>query len=333
MNNADGVLIVAVPEEGKLPPAVHELATLAARLAAEGAGPVTAALLGDESGALAAALIARGATRVYDVRAAGLAGLPVEALLACVAEVCRAHPPRIVLVPHGVIGAELAPRLAFRLGGSAVTGCSDASFEGGVLRCTRPCYGGLAREVSAVRALPGVVSVRAGAFEPAPAVEGRTGETLPVPVDAAALCRTRVVERRIDAVEGVRLEEARVIVAGGRGLEGPEGFKVLEGLAQALGGAVGASRVPCDLGWCPHSWQIGLTGKTVTPDLYIAVGISGAGHHMAGCGNSRTLVAINTDREASIFGDARFGVIGDYREIVPAMVEAVKRIKATGDAG
>jgi electron transfer flavoprotein alpha subunit len=102
---------------------------------------------------------------------------------------------------------------------------------------------------------------------------------------------------------------------------------VLEKLAEVLGGAVGASRVPCDLGWCPHSWQIGLTGKTVTPDLYIAVGISGAGQHMAGCGNARTIVAINTDADAAIFRDARFGLIGDYRKIVPALALAIADLK------
>ena len=114
-------------------------------------------------------------------------------------------------------------------------------------------------------------------------------------------------------------------MAGGRGLEGAEGFRVLEALASVLGGAVGASRVPCDLGWCPHSWQIGLTGKTVTPELYFAVGISGAGHHMAGCGNAKTIVAINSDPHAAIFRDARFGIVGDYRKVVAALIEALRR--------
>ncbi|MDH5535647.1 MAG: electron transfer flavoprotein subunit alpha/FixB family protein, partial [Betaproteobacteria bacterium] len=131
---------------------------------------------------------------------------------------------------------------------------------------------------------------------------------------------------RRDAADGVRLEDARVIVAGGRGLNGPDGFRVLEELAAALGGAVGASRVPCDLEWCPRSWQIGLTGKTVRPDLYIAVGISGAGHHMAGCGNAKAIVAVNTDPEAAIFKDARFGVVGDFQEFVPAFIEEVRKL-------
>jgi electron transfer flavoprotein alpha subunit len=114
------------------------------------------------------------------------------------------------------------------------------------------------------------------------------------------------------------------VVAGGRGLGGPEGFAELAKLADVLGGAVGASRVACDLGWCPHSWQVGLSGKTVTPALYIAVGISGASHHMAGCGNSGVILAINSDPEATIFKEARFGAVGDYREIVPALVKELR---------
>jgi electron transfer flavoprotein alpha subunit len=118
-----------------------------------------------------------------------------------------------------------------------------------------------------------------------------------------------------------------VVVAGGRGLEGPQGFEMLAELARELGGAVGASRVACDLGWCPHSWQIVLTGKTVTPELYIAVGISGAGHHMAGCGNAKAIVAINADPDAAIFQDSVFGVVGDYREVVPALTAALREIR------
>ncbi|MDP2707793.1 MAG: electron transfer flavoprotein subunit alpha/FixB family protein, partial [Burkholderiales bacterium] len=124
-----------------------------------------------------------------------------------------------------------------------------------------------------------------------------------------------------------RLEDAKVIVAGGRGLNGVAGFGMLAELANMLGGAVGASRVPCELGWCPRSWQIGLTGRTVTPDLYIAVGISGAGHHMAGCGNAKAIVAVNTDPEAAIFRDARYGVVGDYQRFIPAFITEVQKLQ------
>jgi len=135
---------------------------------------------------------------------------------------------------------------------------------------------------------------------------------------------------REDPGEALSLQRANVVVAGGRGLGGPEGFSELEKLAQALGGAVGASRVACDLGWCPHSWQIGLTGKTVTPALYIAVGISGASHHMAGCGNSGAILAINSDPDAAIFKEAHFGVIGDYKQIVPALLKELTDFMSQG---
>jgi electron transfer flavoprotein alpha subunit len=139
--------------------------------------------------------------------------------------------------------------------------------------------------------------------------------------------RVRVIAREREAAGAERLEDAKIIVAGGRGLEGPEGFQVLQALADVMGAAVGSSRVPCDLGWCAHSRQIGLTGRTVTPDLYVAVGISGAGHHMAGCGNAKNIVAINTDPDAAIFRQARFGVVGDYRKVVPALGQAVADLK------
>ena len=135
-------------------------------------------------------------------------------------------------------------------------------------------------------------------------------------------------DRQRESGGDIRLEDARVVIAGGRGLNGPEGFEVLAELARELGGAVGASRVPCDLGWCPHSMQIGLTGKTVTPELYIAVGISGAGHHMAGCGNARNIVAINTDADAAIYKDARWGVVGDYRKVIPSLVAAIRQLRS-----
>ncbi|RPI40951.1 MAG: electron transfer flavoprotein subunit alpha/FixB family protein, partial [Betaproteobacteria bacterium] len=250
-----------------------------------------------------------------------------EARLPSIAAACGLIRPAVVLIAHGVMGAELGPRLAFRLDGAAATGCVDVTVEAGAVRCTRPCYGGLAREVNDYAQGPVVATIRSGVFEPASAIDGRKARIEELGAVDAAASSVRLLERISEPAEGVRLEDARIVVAGGRGLEGPEGFAVLQELAAELGAAVGSSRVPCDLGWCPHSWQIGLTGKTVTPELYIAVGISGAGHHMAGCGNAKTIVAINSDPEAAIFQDARFGVVGDYREVVPALTAQVRKLK------
>ncbi|MCI3951816.1 MAG: electron transfer flavoprotein subunit alpha/FixB family protein, partial [Burkholderiales bacterium] len=213
--------------------------------------------------------------------------------------------------------------------GSVATGCVELSWRAGRFQFTRPCYGGNVRETLSFARGVAVATVRAGCGEAAMRDEGRRGV-----VDRFSAMlgdevqRVRVVERRPETIDGIRLEDAGVIVAGGRGLNGPEGFSRLQELAGVLGAAVGASRVPCDLGWCPRAWQIGLTGRTVQPELYIAIGISGAGHHMAGCGNAKTIVAVNTDPDAAIYKDARFGIVGDYQQFLPAFIEEVRKLKA-----
>jgi len=310
----------------RLPPGAQELLGAGLQIAGQCAGRISVILFSDARDALADELIAHGAKRVYCTPIGDRADDVGEMRLSVILDVCRQIAPQLVLLAHGVAGAELAPRIAFRLDGAVATGCVELSVTDGTIRCTRPCYGGVAHEVDTFDAAPLVATVRAGVFAQAARQSGRTGEIVQLAASAARP-RTRLIARELDGREGVRLDEARTIVAGGRGLDGPEGFRVLEALARELGGAVGASRVPCDLGWCPHSWQIGLTGKTVTPELYIAVGISGAGHHMAGCGNAKTIVAINTDPEAAIFKDARFGVLGDYREVVPALAAELRRLK------
>jgi electron transfer flavoprotein alpha subunit len=321
------ILIVIDAAGERVPPVGLELMGAALQLARQCAGGVSALLRAAPGDAAARELIAHGADCVYVARNGERADQTVEARLPLLLDLCRRVAPRLVLLAHDVIGAELAPRLAFRLDGAVTTGCVDIVIDDGAVRCTRPCYGGVAREIDRFDATPLVATVRAGVFEPAPLQPDRDGEIVILEPQEAIAPRTRLIAREIESADGVRLDDARTIVAGGRGLQGPEGFKVLDALARELGGAVGASRVPCDLGWCPHSWQIGLTGKTVTPELYIAVGISGAGHHMAGCGNAKTIVAINTDAEAAIFQDARFGVLGDYREVVPALAAELQRLK------
>jgi electron transfer flavoprotein alpha subunit len=301
-----------------------ELLGLGQRLAEAGGGRVSAVMLG---GGPAQALIARGASEVYCAEPAVLAEGQVEDLVAALAELCSHVRPALVLIGHSAAGTDLAARLAFRLETAVATGCVAVNCSAGGFTFTRPCQGGIAREVVSSKTTPAIATVRAGCHD-APAVDSsREGAVTRVQVATARTARMRVAERRRDVGEGgVRLEDARVVVAGGRGLDGPDGFRALEQLAQQLGGAVGASRVPCDLGWCPRSWQIGLTGRTVTPELYIAVGISGAGHHMAGCGNAKTIVAINTDPEAAIFKEARYGIVADCRQFVPALIDEIKRL-------
>jgi electron transfer flavoprotein alpha subunit len=335
------ILVVAETRDGAPTALTRELLGLAATMSpppysspAEGeetrhpprrekVGMGVMALLVSPRADAAADLRAHGADRVYWCK--GAEDYEGETWLSLAEGVARETEPLAVLAGHTPAGADLAPRLAFRLKTGIATGCVGMAAEYGKLLFTRPCYGGNVRETVSIAQAPAVATVRAGVGVPA-SDTARQGEV--VTVDAPALApRVRVIAREREATDAKRLEDAGIIVAGGRGLEGPEGFRVLEDLARVLDAAVGSSRVPCDLGWCPHSWQIGLTGRTVTPDLYIAVGISGAGHHMAGCGNARTIVAINSDPEAAIFREARFGVVGDYREIVPALTAAVAKLR------
>jgi electron transfer flavoprotein alpha subunit len=249
-----------------------------------------------------------------------------ESWLAAVEQLARESQPVAILASHTTSGADLTPRLAFRLETGVATGCTAVQAHDGKLLLTRPCYGGNVRETLSFGVAPAVATVKPGAGVVTTHTHGADVVRVSVP---AFNRRTRIVARQQETPDTRALEDAKIIVAGGRGLEGPEGFRVLENLAEVLGAAVGSSRVPCDLGWCPHSWQIGLTGKTVTPDLYFAIGISGAGHHMAGCGNAKTIVAINTDPDAAIFRDARYGIVGDYRKVVPALVDALRTLDRT----
>ena len=325
--SARGVMVVTELSAGKPLSVSREILGLARELVTEIGGPVSAICPAADE-ALAADLVAQGADRVYTAGEPTLADYDSDAWTACTAWAVRAADPAVVLIGHTASGADLAPRLAFRLDAAAATGCVGVGLLAGVPRFTRPCYGGNVRETVSFRTRLAVATVRGGCHDAFLRDATRRGDMVRIPLDRTVL-RARVIERQRESAGDVRLEDARVVIAGGRGLNGPEGFEVLARLARELRGAVGASRVPCDLGWCPHSMQIGLTGKTVTPELYIAVGISGAGHHMAGCGNARNIIAINTDPEAAIYKEARWGVVGDYRKVIPPFIEAIRALRAS----
>jgi len=319
-------MVVAELSAGKPTSLSREILGLARRLAAQVGGPVCA-VCPAAGAAPTSELVAFGADRVYTADEPVLADYDGDAWTACAAWAVRTAGPAAVLIGHTTSGADLAPRLAFRLQAAAATGCVGVGLDAGMLRFTRPCYGGNVRETVSFKSRLAVATVRSGCHDALPRDASRRGDTVKIPLDRTAL-RARVIERRRESNGDVRLEDARIVVAGGRGLDGPEGFEVLAQLARELRGAIGASRVPCDLGWCPHSMQIGLTGKTVAPELYIAVGISGAGQHMAGCGNARNIVAINTDPEAAIYKEARWGVVGDYRKVIPPLIEAIRALRS-----
>ena len=301
-----------------------ELLGLARSLAGGAVGPareVAAVAFGPCAIESAPELIAHGADRVFVVVDADLVEFDSDRWCAALTSITREILPELVLLGHTPCGSDVAPRLAFRVGGAVASGCTEISRRGGTLLFTRTCYGDNARESLRLNASPAVATLRSGSCDSAVVDGSRTGTVVARAVPGPG--RSRVVARQRDSGEAVRLEDARVVVGGGRGMNGAEGFLALQTLASALGGAVGASRVACDLGWCPKSWQIGLTGKSVAPELYIAAGISGASHHMAGCAGAKTIVAINRDAEAPIFRQARYGIVGDCIEIVLALAAVV----------
>ncbi|MFQ5903103.1 MAG: electron transfer flavoprotein subunit alpha/FixB family protein, partial [Candidatus Binatia bacterium] len=221
-----------------------------------------------------------------------------------------------------------APRLAFRHGASLAHDCTDLRVEDGALVAERPVYGGNATSVVRSRTPElSLATVRAKALDPAEPQEGRTGEVteLAVELKEGAL-KARFVETRQEKGEGVRLEDAVIVVSGGRGLGSGENFRYLEELAAVLKAAVGASRAAVDAGWVPTHMQVGQTGRIVSPNLYIAVGISGAMQHMVGAGPSKHIVAINTDPDAPIFQRAQYGVVGDYKAVVPALTKKLREL-------
>jgi electron transfer flavoprotein alpha subunit len=329
MADGHGVLILAEQSEGQLGSISLELIAAGRRLADAAGEPLAAAVAGPEEAARA--LVAAGADRVYLLDHPDLTPYLLETALPAAEQVIRQARPRVVLLGHTASGKDLAPRLAVRLGAGLVTDVTavehDASAGGAVGR--KPVFGGMALSEQTPQGAVQLVTVRPKAYEPAEPQAGRTGEIERVPVDLSGVARrTRLVERVRERAAARRLEDAEIVVAGGRGLGGPEGFQPLYELADALDAVVGASRVAVDSGWVPSDLQVGLTGKMTSPKLYIAIGISGAMQHMAGCSGARTIVAINKDPDAAIFQHAHLGVVGDFAKIVPALTATCRELRA-----
>lgn len=288
-------------------------------------GTVGVTLLGGAAGGAAAAAHAAGANTAYVSSDAGYDEFKGDQWVAAVEGAIEQSGADVVLMAQSVVGRELAPRLAFRRNSAAAMDCVSVADNGGSIVATRPCYGGNAMADFSFATAPAIATVRAKSMEPN--ATGGSGDTVELP--AAGESRTAITGREEIEAEGLQITDAPIVVSGGRGLGGPEGFEMIEELAAAIGkdkAAVGASRAACDLEWYPPSQQVGLTGKVVTPDLYIAIAISGASQHMAGCSGSKTIVAINRDPEANIFDSAQFGIVGDYKQVVPALIEAVKAL-------
>lgn len=275
---------------------------------------------------IAPMLISKGADRVFWTSKENLVEHDLGSCVQVVSEAIEKVEPKVIFFTHNNFGADLGPRVAFRSRAAIVTNTQAVSCDdGGEILLTRVCYGGRAEQVIKPATPTVVVTLREKVFEPLEANQERIGEVAELGVQTLSP-RVELLEQNREEQKGVRLENANVVVSGGRGVGGPDGFEQLKELAECLNGALGASRVACDLGWVPHSWQVGLSGKTVSPDLYFAVGISGASHHLAGCGSAKMIVAINTDQDAPIFSAAKYGIVGDYSELVPALVDEFKKI-------
>jgi electron transfer flavoprotein alpha subunit len=324
-----GVVVIGEHRNGQLDATTAEALAAGAPLARELNKGLSLLLLGQDVEPLARKAIALGAERVYSIQHPTLCDPTPEVATQAQEQACRQIAPDIVLFGRTVAGRDLAPRLAFRLGVGLLQDCVELRLDPQNQRLvgSRPVFGGnvIAQAISV--GSPQIATIRPKMYEPSKEDPARTGDILLLEVDLdPQTAKTRVLERRQHTTEGIRLENARVVVAGGRGIGGHDGFKQIEELAGLLGGAVGVSRIPVDMGWAPLSTQIGLTGKTVSPELYIAVGLSGASQHLSGVAGKRVKIAINTDEEARIFDLAAYGVVGDWRQVVPAFVDKVREL-------
>jgi electron transfer flavoprotein alpha subunit len=326
-----GVMTFCEVAGGKLASSATELLGGGKKLANDLGQELSAVLVGSGIGGLAQEAIAFGADKVYVVDAPLLKDYQTDSYVIVLEKVVKQVMPQILIMGQTAIGRDLAPRLAFRLNTAASLGCLELAIDpqSKLMLQTKPVYGGNAQAVFVCSSYPQVATVRAKAMTPLEPDGSRKGEiiTIDAGLDPSAM-RTKVIEKVPEKLEGIRLEDAGVIVSGGRGIGGNEGFKQLEELARLLKGAVGATRPPCDNDWVPAGAQIGLTGKIVTPDLYIAVALSGSSQHMSGCSGSKTIVAINKDAEANIFREARFGVVGDWKKVIPAFTNKLKELLA-----
>ncbi|MBX9655278.1 electron transfer flavoprotein subunit alpha/FixB family protein [bacterium] len=293
------------------------------RIAATTKGKLHSLVLGKgDNGSRAAAI----ADSVQIADQLSLDAYSPEEALAVITSVAKSLSPGAVLFANDAYSQELAPRLAYRLGGSAIGDAADVVAEGDILKVTRSVYGGKAVAVYHLERRPSVAWIRARA-QAAATPRSTQAEIKHIATSADPNAATRLLERQTEAHEGVRLEDARWIISGGRGLGGPEPFEQLKELADTIGAQVAASRAACDAGWVPPSWQVGQTGKRVAPDLYLAVAISGASQHLIGIADAKVVAAINTDQHAPIFKHCQFGIVEDYKKVVSLLKEKLQALK------
>ena len=324
MAEGKGILIFGELADGKLATISLELLSAGRKLAEEISEDVSIALLGSEIGDAAKEAVSFGADKVYVVDQPLFKEYQADSYIAAMEKLCKEISPNILLAGQTSIGRDLAPRLAFRLDAGITADCIDLAIDPDtkLLLKTHPVYGGNALAVYASEETkPQMATVRPKVMSPIEQDDSRKGEIIPFdPGIDASIIKAKVTEVVKEEVKGIKLEDADVVICGGRGIGGPEGFEELGKFAKMLNGAVGATRPPCDEGWVPTHLQVGLTGKMVTPTLYVGIALSGSSQHIAGCSGSKNIIAINKDPDANIFKVAHFGIVSDYKKILPSFM-------------
>jgi electron transfer flavoprotein alpha subunit len=317
-----GILTFAEQRDGKLRRASLEVVSEAKRQAGALGGPVATVVIGPGTEGLAGELASYGADKVYVFDDAAYAAYATEAWAKAVASVIEETKPSVVLFPATAMGKDLAPRVAAKVDAGMASDCVALEARNGKLTARRPMYAGKAYATVEWEGEPQMASLRPNVFALETPDTSRSPEVVKGSADTAS--RARVTATEATAKGKIELTEAQIIVSGGRGLKGPEHFHLVTDLAEALGAAVGASRAVVDAGWVDHQMQVGQTGKTVSPSLYVACGISGAIQHLAGMSTSKFIVAVNKDPDAPIFKVANYGILGDVFEVLPKLTEAAK---------
>ncbi|MDY6843154.1 MAG: electron transfer flavoprotein subunit alpha/FixB family protein [Thermodesulfobacteriota bacterium] len=325
---AKGIMVYAEHKEGNLKKVTYEIITEARKLADEMGEELSAVIVGKDVSGLTDNFGSYGADKAFVVENDLLEQYTADGYSKALADVVKQNDPKILLFGATVQGKDLSPKVAAKLDSGLATDCTGMRLDGGKLVVNRPIYAGKATaEVTFSDKTPSIASIRPNTFTASVKDEGKKAEVVKVAADLKAEdIKSKVKEVIKVGGERPELTEADVIVSGGRGMKGPEHFKLLEDLADILGAAVGASRAAVDAGWRPQSDQVGQTGKVVTPNLYIACGISGAIQHYAGMGTSKVIVAINKDSEAPIFTKCDYGVVEDLFKVLPIFTEEVKKL-------
>jgi electron transfer flavoprotein alpha subunit len=324
---SDDVLVVAEIRDGTPKKVSFEMIGEGKRIAEQLGGAVAAVVLGQGVADAAQPLAQHSADTVYLAEDPGLADYTAEGYTNVLANLVTETDPALVLIGATIQGKDLAPRLAARLGVGLASDCTGFEVRDGELLVTRPIYAGKAIATVKESTRPYLATVRPNIFAPPEADISHVASVETIPADPGDL-RAKVIDLIRQAGERIELTEADIVVSGGRGLKDPKNFALIEELAHVLGAAVGASRAVVDAGWKDHSYQVGQTGKVVTPTLYIACGISGAIQHLAGMKTSKCIMAINKDPDAPIFKVADYGIVADLFKAVPVLTEEFKKMKA-----